>query len=53
MKPSTFKRIVRSARRRGLSKAAATREAGRAYWNAAKSKFRRHTYKNIAARRKR
>jgi hypothetical protein len=50
MKPSTFKGIVRSARRRGLSKAAATREAGAAYWAAAKAKAKRHSYRDLKKR---
>jgi hypothetical protein len=47
MKPSTFKGIIASARRRGLSKASATKEAGAAYWQAAKAKAKRHSYRNL------
>ena len=52
MKPATFKKIVAAAQRRGLSKAAATREAGKAYWQAAKDKARRGSYKDLSRKRK-
>ena len=43
MKPETFKRIEKEAKKRGLSARNAKKEAGRAYWNAAEAKYRKST----------
>ena len=45
MKPSTFKKIESDALRRGLSKESARAEAGKAYWNAVKSKRKKSVMK--------
>ena len=41
MKPATFDKIERSAIARGLTIEQAKREAGRAYWDTAKSKYKK------------
>lgn len=41
MKPKTFKAIERKARAGGLSKEAAKRVAGKAYWKTARAKFKK------------
>jgi hypothetical protein len=51
MKPSTFQRIYR-ANVRSKGPARAARIAGKAYWNAARSKARRGTTRNISKRRR-
>lgn len=47
MKPSTFDAIVKDAISRGLSKARALKEAGQAYWQTVRHKFKgkKHPYK--------
>lgn len=40
MKPETFNEIVDEAKGRGLSEERAKKEGGKAYWGAAKKKFK-------------
>ncbi len=40
MKPRTFNSIMKDAMKRGLSKERAQKEAGKAYWDAARSKYK-------------
>ena len=40
MKPETFDQIKADAMARGLSEERASKEAGKAYWNAEKKKFK-------------
>jgi len=45
MKPETFSAIVRKEEAGGLSKERAEKAAGRAYWNAAKAKYKKRLLK--------